>query len=177
MRTRKSHFDTVIKNYKEKIDNSIDFTTEINRISETLKLHRHEQLNPYPKITFPSSPLKFLPPHLLHYSDNSILSCHVDSVRYSGPSVSVLTLKGEAKLRLKVAEVEEIDFKLTPEFGGVTFLEELRVVVERENNGVIELDIKEGEGYILTGISRYLMEHEVVGDGERVAVVFRDEVI
>jgi hypothetical protein len=45
---------------------------------------------------------------------------------------------------------------------------------EREG-GSIEVDVKAGEGYVLTGIGRYLMEHSVSGDGERVAVVFRDK--
>ncbi|GMI39808.1 hypothetical protein TrCOL_g3694 [Triparma columacea] len=175
LRTRATHFDGVIEGYKEKIEHNIPFESEIKTVKDTLTSHEPEELPPYPSLNFPPSNLTFLPPHLLHYSSNSKLSPHVDSVRFSGPSVSVLTLSGSCTLRLTVAPPEEVDFALTP--GNVTpaHLETLREILREREGGAVEVDVQAGEGYVLTGVSRYLMEHAVSGVGERVAVVFRDE--
>ena len=54
-------------------------------------------------------------------------------------------------------------------------LETLREILREREGGAVEVDVQAGEGYVLTGVSRYLMEHAVSGVGERVAVVFRDE--
>ncbi|GMH51803.1 hypothetical protein TrST_g8714 [Triparma strigata] len=173
LRPRPSHFDSVIKNHREKTDPTLPFPSELSLIKSTLSSHTPLHSPSLPEINFPPSPLTFLPPHLLHYTSTSVLSPHLDSVRYSGPSISVLTLLGTASLRLKIARPSEIDLKLTPEFGGIQILNELRKKLPE----TIEIELNAGEGYILSGISRYLMEHEVVGEGERYAVVFRDDLI
>ena len=186
MRGRKRHFDDVINDYKEfEVHDYEPLELLLSRDGER-NGDKTPERGGQVKLAFDhlarafgdeirreeggggGEGLDWLPPHAILYppSDPSEqqLKPHVDSVRFSGKYVCGYTVQGgdERLLRLKWDD-HGCD--------GRPVSHPLRDSVDQ-----ITIPLNTNSGYILSGPSRYLMTHEVVGGGveDRIAVILRD---
>ena len=112
LRPSRSHFDSVITNYAEmEAPPTPLFKGLLSSLNAAIERH--------PDFELPKPTIEWKAPHLIRYLPTGLVSPHVDSVRYSGGAVAVLTLEGERTVTLRRAPDEEVDWGLTPfGFGG-----------------------------------------------------------
>mmetsp|Transcript_15085 Transcript_15085/g.19723 ORF Transcript_15085/g.19723 Transcript_15085/m.19723 type:complete len:255 (+) Transcript_15085:117-881(+) len=163
-RFERGHWDAVILQYKEtelvEHDGSLSHTTLdiLTRIrSQLAKTH------------FVKDPhLVWLPSHAIQLREDGDLKAHVDSVRFSGDLVAGLSLASSCIMRLKPAANEEGE--------------------EQDlSKGFVDMLLEPRSLYAITGPSRYLYSHELLGDKDvfapkniivnredRFSIIFRD---
>ena len=170
MRPKKQHWDDVIAGYKEM--ELHDPTGKVQTaVRDVQSAFRTAIADGHADPDEPQFTINWLPTHALAYppapeGGEQQLKPHVDSTRFSGEYVCGYTLKGGGERVLRLRWSEDPECVEVPE-------SDLR----REDRGmVVDVPLQEGSGYVLSGMARYNMTHEVVGGGgeERIVAMFRD---
>jgi len=125
------------------------------------------------------SDARWLPCHAIDYHSNGELNPHVDSVRFSGKTVSSLSLLSSGVMRLRPAPPMDD----APEDTGNSY----QTIVKPDlSAGHVDLLLPPRSLYILTGASRYEYTHELLPPNSsvfrgsdvprerRMSVIFRD---
>lgn len=158
-RYQKGHWDAVIVNYKEV--ELQDETIEDSRILDIFsRVRQHVEEH---HLTY--QPVSWLSCHAIDYNKDGELNPHVDSVKFSGHSVSGLSLLSPAVMRL------------TPDD-------------EPDTGGHVDLLLPPLSLYCLTGVGRYRYAHQllpgecvftgptgvetIVSRDHRLSIIFRD---
>ena len=183
-----SHFDNVIRNYREfEIipNNSRNIygleESESNDVYTIIAGIRNILLQNHPSTTLQSS-LDFLPPHFIDLQqERGVIHPHVDSVKFSGGLVSGLSLISTKIMRLRWAPKHEIDSE-----AGMTTTDYAKI--SEGGRGYINLFLCPGSLYCLEGAARYAMTHEILDydltdskfptdcKSRRVSLMFRDSI-
>ena len=124
------------------------------------------------------SDVRWLPCHAIDYHSNGELNAHVDSVRFSGKTVSGLSLLSSGVLRLRPAP---------PMDDAAEAGDSYQTIVKPDlSAGHVDLLLPPRSLYVLTGASRYEYTHELlppissifrgseVPRERRLSVIFRD---
>jgi alkylated DNA repair protein alkB homolog 7 len=176
-RYERGHWDAVIVKYKETelFDEESVLSPQSRSALDRIRSHIHERhFDP------PTSPVRWLPCHVIDYHANGELNAHVDSVRFSGKTVSGLSLMSPAIMRLRPApDVEGLDSDSNSYH--VTFQ------TARNDAGHVDLLLPPRSLYVLSRASRYLYTHELLPNNSsflgsaapvvrshRMSVIFRD---
>jgi hypothetical protein len=155
----KSHFDSVIADYKE---SEMPLTVWSQKSQEVL--------NKLFTLAFQVGGLpsyqanKALPPHVIDLKGKTgVIYPHVDSIKHGGAIVAVLSLLSTRTMRLSYPPK---DFQVG------TRLQEKEL--SKEN--VIEYVLPPKSFYVLTKKARYDLAHEILaGEERRLSIVFRDQ--
>jgi alkylated DNA repair protein alkB family protein 7 len=160
-RYERGHWDSVIINYKEVELSDDSLVPPISRIFERIQSLLSANHLPSDK------PVQWLPPHVIDLHAQGQLNAHVDSIRFSGVTVSGLSLLSPCIMRLKPSSDALYDWK------------------EGRMEGHVDLLLPPRSVYCLTGPSRFRYSHELlpsgslfqnkaVHRGRRLSVIFRD---
>ena len=165
-RYEKGHWDAVIVNYKELelLDQTV--SPEITRALDRIRTLLQSQHLP------PSSSLatNWLPPHVIDLHAQGELNAHVDSVRFSGLTVSGLSLLSSCIMRLKPSSDAHDEWKQDQTMS---------------MDGHVDLLLPPRSLYCLSGPSRFRYSHELLLSGSlfrnqaiprqhRLSIIFRD---
>lgn len=105
-------------------------------------------------------PIQWIPCHGIDLKKEGQLTAHVDSVRYSGLIVAGLSLVSSSIMRLRPAA----EYNNNDDGTGKQHLYEPKAS-EAPDDGHVDLYLPPRSLYVLSGVSRYIMTHELLPDG------------
>ncbi|GKY94236.1 alpha-ketoglutarate-dependent dioxygenase alkB 7, mitochondrial [Mayamaea pseudoterrestris] len=161
-RYEKGHWDSVIAKYKElELSDDSLLSPEIVSVFDRIRSLLHAN-----HLSFVEQ-VHWLPPHVIDLHSDGELNAHVDSVRFSGLTVSGLSLLSPCIMRLRPSS-DALD-----EWQGGSM------------DGHVDLLLPPRSLYCLSGPSRFRYSHELLSSGSlfqgdavardrRLSVVFRD---